>query len=93
MEWFDVPQVIYASASRPDAEAMELYHWWKTGAGPADLGHEDEAEAGHGTDEPAGGTEMPDAGHEEGSTSEEPAADMSDQDSGTDEHTGDSDMP
>jgi serine/threonine-protein kinase len=93
MEWFDVPQVIYASASRPDAEAVELYHWWKTGAGPADLGHEDEAEAGHGTDEPAGGTEMPDAGHEEGSTSEEPAADMSDQDSGTDEHTGDSDMP
>jgi serine/threonine-protein kinase len=97
MEWFDVPQVVYASASRPEADAMELYHWWKTNAGPVDLGHDEEGEAGHdeepGTDEPAGGTEMPDAGHEDGATSEEPTADMSDQDAGTDDHTGGSDMP
>ena len=41
IEWFDVAQVTYASASRPEASASELYEWWSTDAGPVAHGHED----------------------------------------------------
>jgi hypothetical protein len=88
MEWFDVPQVIYASASRPEGEAMELYRWWAASAGPADLGHAEETEGDH-----APADEMSEDGHDADADQPPASPEMSETGMTTDSHTNTSEMP
>jgi serine/threonine-protein kinase len=64
IEWFDVAQVIYASASRPADHARALYDWWESAAGPVEHGHEEEPGA-HGDSDEEGDSGMTETGHSE----------------------------
>jgi hypothetical protein len=50
IEWFDVPQVIYGVAHRPNSERRHLYEWWMTHAGPVEHGHEVQGSDEHGSE-------------------------------------------